>query len=494
MISFNEIPAQIRVPFVYVEFDNSNAVQGPQVMPYKGLLIGQKTTAGTQPVLTPVRITSAAEAAIKFGPGSMLHRQALAWFANNSFSEVWAVAFAEPGGGVNAVANVTFSGTVTAAGVLALYIGGERVQIGVAAAETGSTTATNLVAAITANETLPVTAAVDGVNTSKVNITAKNKGPHGNDLDIRLNYFGETTPEGLTAAITPASTGAGLPDLTTLWPVLGEEFYNIWALPYTDSASTTAAVAELVSRAGPLRQIDAIAFMAKKGSVGTVGTYGDSLNSQFLSAVAVQNSPTHPAEYGAAVAATVCKYGQIDPARPFQTLELQWVKAPAIGDRFTNQERNLLLYDGIATTRTTPSGTVAIERMITTYKKNNFGADDPSYLDVNTLLTLSYIRYDLRNYLLRKYPRSKLANDGTKFGAGQAIVTPKTIKAECISKFREWESIGIVENIDQFKRDLIVERNMSDPNRLDILLPPDLVNQLRVVGVQVGFLLQEVKI
>mgnify|MGYP007100072004 CR=1 FL=1 len=118
------------------------------------------------------------------------------------------------------------------------------------------------------------------------------------------------------------------------------------------------------------------------------------------------------------------------------------------------------------------------------------GADDSSYRDVNTILTLSYLRYDFRNYLLRKYPRHKLANDGTKFGAGQAIVTPKLIKAECVNKFREWENIGLVENIDQFKRDLIVERNVSDPNRLDILLPPDLVNQLMVIGTQVSFRLQ----
>jgi hypothetical protein len=38
------------------------------------------------------------------------------------------------------------------------------------------------------------------------------------------------------------------------------------------------------------------------------------------------------------------------------------------------------------------------------------------------------------------------------------------------------EELGLVENFDQFKTDLVVERNASDPNRLDFLLPPDIIN------------------
>ena len=47
----------------------------------------------------------------------------------------------------------------------------------------------------------------------------------------------------------------------------------------------------------------------------------------------------------------------------------------------------------------------------------------------------------------------------------------------------------LVEGIDQFKNDLVVERNAQDVNRLDFLLGPDLINQLRVIGAQIQFLL-----
>jgi phage tail sheath gpL-like len=104
------------------------------------------------------------------------------------------------------------------------------------------------------------------------------------------------------------------------------------------------------------------------------------------------------------------------------------------------------------------------------------------------MLTLSFIRFDLRTHLLNRFPRHKLADDGTRFAPGQAVVTPGKIRAEIIAKFRQWEEIALVENADQFKSDLIVERNGTDPNRVDILMPPDLINQLRVTAAQVQFI------
>ena len=44
--------------------------------------------------------------------------------------------------------------------------------------------------------------------------------------------------------------------------------------------------------------------------------------------------------------------------------------------------------------------------------------------------------------------------------------------------------------MDLFKENLIVERNSTDPNRLDVLFPPDLINQLRVFATLVQFRLQ----
>lgn len=152
-------------------------------------------------------------------------------------------------------------------------------------------------------------------------------------------------------------------------------------------------------------------------------------------------------------------------------------------------ERQTLLENGIATL-TTVSGTVQIERAITTYQKNAMGDADASYLDSETLHTLAYILRRLKSVITTKYARHKLANDGTRYGAGQAIVTPAVIKGELIAQYRQMETAGIVENTDLFKKYLVVERNADNPNRLDVLFPPDLVNQLRIFSVLAQFRLQ----
>ncbi len=52
------------------------------------------------------------------------------------------------------------------------------------------------------------------------------------------------------------------------------------------------------------------------------------------------------------------------------------------------------------------------------------------------------------------------------------------------------EEIGLVENRKLFAKYLIVERDPGNPNRLNVLFPPDYVNQLRVFAVLNQFRLQ----
>ena len=49
-----------------------------------------------------------------------------------------------------------------------------------------------------------------------------------------------------------------------------------------------------------------------------------------------------------------------------------------------------------------------------------------------------------------------------------------------ISAYQALEEQGLVENEEEFKEGLIVERNNNDRNRVDVLFDPDYVNQLNV--------------
>ena len=484
-VSFNEIPVDIRTPGQYIEIDNTKALKGLPTQDRKLLILGQRLAAGTVLQGVPTRVTSAEAAVGYFGRGSMLANMIAAAKKANPYSDLWAVALDDNVAGVAATGTITFTGSPTEAGTLALYIGGQRLQVGVAASEAVATTATNVAAAINAALDLPVTAsAALGV----VTMTARHKGETGNGIDVRLNYYqGEATPKGMVVAIVAMSGGTGNPAVATAIAALGGDQYYSIVSPWTDSANVVALEAELATRWGPMAQKTGHAFHGLSGSHGTLTTYGAARNSPHSTFIGAYKSPTPPYIW-AAVLGAVCEFnGAIDPARPLQTLELPGLLPPEMKERFTREERNLLLKDGIATFLVDAGGRVLIERVITTYQTNAFGVEDISYLDLETKWTVDYIRYAVRARIALRFPRYKLANDGTQFAPGQAIVTPRVIRAELLGLFRELEEVGLVENFDQFKADLLVVRSNSDPNRINAVIPPDVVNQFRVFAASVQF-------
>jgi phage tail sheath gpL-like len=490
-ISFNSVPSNIRIPFVAVEFDSSKAQQGPALLAYKALLIGQKLTAGTFTADALVKVSNIDQVITGAGRGSMLHRQALAWFASNKSTELWLGVLSDNGGGVAATGTIVVAGPATASGTIALYLGGERVTVGVNNADASTAIATAIGAAINANADLPVTASVGA---STVTLTFRHKGLAGNAYDVRANFRdGDATPAGVTLTITAVGAvvaGTLNPVMTNLIAAMADMWFQIWSHPYTDATSLVAIEGELATRFGPMRQQQGLAITSATGSFSTLTALGVGRNSPHSVIVSQTGlAPlTPPMEFAAEVAAVVAVAGAVDPARPFQTLALTRALAAPETDQWDSfTERNTFLFSGIATTKRVTGGGVQLDRIITTYQLSPSGAADTAYLDATTMLTLLYLRFSFRVRMQNRYPRHKLANDGTRFGAGQAIITPKLGKAEAITWFREMEELGLVEGFDQFKRDLVCERNVSDPNRLDFLLPPDILNGLIVVGAQIQF-------
>jgi len=489
------ISPTLRVPFVYVEFDSSRAFQGPALLNYRGLLIGQYLSTGSkyeasQDAVGPYVITSADQAADYFGAGSQLALMAESWFLNNKINELHAIALKD-NGSTTASGSIAITGPATAAGELSVYIDGQLVAVTVADTDTETQIGDALVAAITSD--LPVTAANV---TGTVTFTAKNAGSIGNDIDIRVNYNdGEVLPAGVSVVVTPMASGATDPDIADALDLIGDEWYQIICAPYTDATNLGKIEIELADRFGPTEMIDGLYMSSKRGDLSALSTFGNGRNSPHVSVihnggVTGVGSPSSPLALASAYAAQICKEGSADPARPFQTLQLAGILPPAVTERFTLAENNTLLYDGIATFQLDNAGAVRIQRAITMYQTNAAGAADIAYLDVNTLLTLMYLRYSFRTRILTKYPRAKLADDGVQVAPGQQVITPKVGRAEAIAIFRQWEFLGLVEDADQFKNDLVCIRSTTDPNRLEWVLPPDLMNQFRVGAAQMQFLLQ----
>ena len=484
-VAFNAIPLDLRTPGSYVEFDSSRARRGlPRKTP-RVLLIGNREGAATGSAGLLQRLYAPSEVGPKVGARSVLGQMATAFMAANTSAEVWVLPVADDDDGVAATGTITFTAAATGAGRQAYAMAGRRVSFGVSAGDTVGTLATALAAAITAHPDLPLTAAaVAGV----VTWTARNAGTQGNTIDVRANPGrDDVTPAGVAFTIVAASGGDVDPDITTPLAQMGDEPFDAVIVPWTSAATRTAILTELASRWGPERALDGLLFSARVGTQGALAAAGAALNSQFETTIGFK-APLQPVWQIAAVyAAVVMRYGAEDPARPFQTLVLPGIDAPTPSDRFTRAERELLLRDGISTWVATSNDEVALERPITTYQTDANGGEDPAYYDLNTLLTLSYLRWSLRQRIAAKYPRHKLGNDGTNYAPGQPIVTPSVLRAEVIAWFRDLEEAGLVEGIDQFKSDLIIERDESDTNRVNALIPPDIINQFRVLAARVQF-------
>lgn len=486
-ISFKDIPDNVRVPLCYIEFDNSAAVKGtPQVL-HKTLLLGLRLAAGSVPAGQPFRITSASAAEDAFGRGSMLATMASGFIQANAYSDLWAIAIDDDEKGVKATGTVTLSGVCATPGQIALMIAGTPVRVTVLAGDTAAVMATKITTSINARKTLPVTAkSAEGV----VTLTANWSGATGNDIDIRVNYYdGEMLPSGVGCTCSAMTQGVGNPDLADAIAAFGDTWWNYLVNPFTDTANLDLLKLELVNRWGPLRQIDGQCFMGFRGTHAVTSTFGTQRNDYLFSTVGTGIVPQPPYIWAATVAGVAVASLSIDPARPLQTLQLPGLLPPSMGERWALNERNLLLYDGISTYSVAAGNVVQIERLITMYRENSFGDPDPSYLDVETIATLSYLRYSTRTRITQKFPRHKLASDGVRVSPGQAIVTPAVVKTELLALFTEHEWAGLVEGFEDYKKSLLVERDANDRNRLNVRDNPDLVNQFRIYAHAIQFIL-----
>jgi len=491
-VNFNEIASNLRAPTNQVEVDASQASQGPSLLAYRALLIGQKTVDGEADDSTLHRVTSEEDVVRLAGQGSLLHRMAIGWLSANKSTELWIGVLEDDGGGAEADGTITVSDAnpsipnAAEDGTIALYVGGVRLAVGVTEGDTPSEVATAIAAAINADLTLPVTAQAAG---PVVTVTFRNAGEAGNAYDLRDSYRdGERLPAGIELAYSAMNGGTGNPDLDDLIAAMANQWFHIIAHPYTDGTNLDALEDELADRFGPSRMMDGVAFTSAVGSFANLTTLGNTRNSPHSVIVAQPGvNPLTPSfEFGPEYAGLVAKHGSIDPSRPFQTLAMRHALPPAEIDRFTYEERNLLLFEGIATSLVEVTD-VQIERAITTYQRNAAGADDVAYLDVTTLLTLMYLRYDWRSLIKRRYPRHKLADDGTKFGAGQVIMTPKQGRAEAILWYDAKIEQGLCEDAAGFEERLNVERNLTDVNRLDWDLGPDLINAFVIGATKISF-------
>lgn len=469
-IDFEKIPASIRKPGKYIEFNTKLAVRTLPANAQEVLILGQRLAAGEVPALTPTRVFSDAEAATCFGQGSMLHRMVRAAIRAYPYISITCLALDDAAASVVATGTATLAGAATGSGVATVQVGLDLVQVAVDSGDTAADVATALVAQASQQPDLPV---VFAANAGVLTLTARHKGKLGNCIKIAA----KCTASGLAATVVAMAGGDVDPGIAVGLAMVASAGHDVIITPYADETGLTALREHLEFTGGPLEQRGAVAAYVLASTLASATTLAGQVNHGRVSGALLRGARRLPWEIAAAYGAVIAS--EEDPARPLNTLTLTGIDAPDVADRLTRTEQEVLLRNGVTPLEVGPDGTsVQIVRAISTYTKDPQGIEDVSLLDLTTIRTLDYVRRAIRERVSLRFPREKLSSR-----------TPAAVRGEILDVLFKLEELEIVEEVEANKDGVICERDSQDVNRLNAKIPTDVVNGLHVFAGRIDLLL-----
>lgn len=276
-IAFNEIASTLRTPGVYIEADNSNA-NTSNAERHKLLLLGHAAGSinGIQ------QVYSASEATNMAGAGSELALMAVRAESAYKHVDVYMAQAKEPESGTAASIEISFVATDAQAGTLHLLVCGQAVSVAVLAGTTAANIAKAVADTLKTRESLPVSATNSA---SKVKLTCKHKGEHGNRYHVSLRSgYGMTVPSGVSVTIPSAgfSGGAGVADITDVITAMGDDQYHYIALAHINNASIQKMHAEMARRYEAGMMIGGRVFAAHAASMTDIKAFADGYNTPHI--------------------------------------------------------------------------------------------------------------------------------------------------------------------------------------------------------------------
>lgn len=485
-ITMTEIPTTQLIGLASVQLDRTGTT--PAAAEQRTCVFGQKTSAGSATALALVQVSSKERAVAMFGVGSQLAIMCATYLRNDPAANLWAVPFAD-NGTTKAAGTFTVTGPATANGTINLEIGGYGVTVGVTSGDAQNTIASAINTAINLVTDLPVTS---GASTNVVTVTAKNAGSNGNTIRIATSpQIGQLLPAGVSIALVQPVSGATDPayattQVTALAAIAAQDFRHIvW--PWTDDDSLDVLDAELVSRWGAARGKLSHAYSFLADTVANATTWGGSRNSPHHTTLATYTPRNPHWEMAAAAAGAMAQSIKAHPAVPLTGLVLRdrsglAMRGPISG-RYTDTESNTVGLVGVGSISVDQYEQIRVNAAVTHYKTDGNNAADTTMRWTNAPHQIAYLIEDIRSTIQTRCASKVLVDDASVVSPGTPAVDVSMIRSMLIGRYAQHVRAAIVENIDGFKEFLVVERNVSDANRVDVLYPPDLANQLNVLAV-----------
>jgi len=293
-IGFNYIPGTGVVAPLFAFEVNSGGLYNPV---NRFMIIGHPDGTAVVPVATPTQITSLYQADYLFGPNSMVREMVRAALRNGPALPIWAMSVAATGtAAVWTDTIIAWSGT----GVWAIEYEGKLIQGSVGSADTPTTIAAAIAAAVNAywdpltGKRLAITATSTlGV----VTYTARAAGAVYNCIDFYVPTYVSNNVLAQTGILTHANPtpGSGTPNLSTCLANLGDSPADFIVTPWSDATNLsnyTAATNDVSGRWAWSRQSYGHVWCTDNASISSQTSLGAGLNDRHLTVLGVLNLPT----------------------------------------------------------------------------------------------------------------------------------------------------------------------------------------------------------
>jgi phage tail sheath gpL-like len=456
------------------------------------LYIGQALTT-TVPAGEFKIIYSVQEARDVFGAGSVLALMAIQHFCTCPELPLYCAPIADDPLGVKAEYTLTITGPATDHGELSVAILDQAYSIGVIAGMTATSIATNLAAQLSKNVDLPFVVTVTG---AVLSLVPKNSGPVGNwFVPVWNPNFGDRFPDGVTVSQTQSQVGSGIVDIVPVLPVMNCAWDCI-ALGTENEIAVDAIVAavRLNWRCGVQGDFKGgHLFHGRTDTAALIAGYARGRNNPEECIVPVRANYKYPSYLlAAAMTSRACCTACTTPTRPVQYDNgilgclydsRQCSSIWSAAEKKSFYDAGVVNWD-VANARGVRTTVLWIEEPLTSYKYDpNTGASDGAWQRVESRYTTAKFVRDLGNWYRRNYSSVALLSDGTKLPVGMRAVTPRLLQAAILSWLRGTQ-LGFTTEAtpQQLERMVRVERtnapNNCDPNRVNVLIDLDLINQL----------------
>ncbi len=475
-------------------------VNNAATLPQRVAVFAEMNTANQSTPLTPVQITSRAQAAALYGWGSpmdIIFRMLLP--ANGGGLDgvqAWAYPQAAAGGSAANSQSITVTGTATANVTHTLLIGGRAFleggsyAINITSGMTATQVATLIKNTINAVLGCPVTAtSASGVVTTLANWTGLTS------EDITINVLTNGVAAGMAYAIAEVAAGSGTPSIAAALALFANDWNTIVIDSYgiLNTATNTLAVN---FNGNPNTQTGQWAAQNMRPAIYIAGSVLDStttsadtvitaalLNELTMACGPAPLSLNLPMEVAAAYALLFANQANNSTNTDIEGMPLLDINGPLPGSANPIQSnnytlRNALVQKGMSTIIYN-NGQYFVQDFVTTYAPT--GDPQPVWRYCRDIAIDCNIKYKFKQMQKTVIENKQIAADNDIVNAPN-VVKPKDIRAALVALAKECVDEGLMTNAAYMISTISVVVNPSNVNRFDISFSYDRSGVVRVIS------------